>query len=372
MKAVILAAGYGTRLQRDVSADRSGRFAHLIGVAKPLLPVGDRALLSHWIGALSASDGPDAIYVVSNALYLSAFEEWAAHFPNVKIVCDQTTSNDGRLGAVACLQLAVKHFHIQDHVMVIGGDTLFKEDFSLAQIQCRFRELQAECEDNNVALSYECRDDETPKYGIVEVDPDLRALRMKEKPLPSETTSRRACPCFYVLSKKSLPLLDAFLLEKKDAAIEQKDAPGNFMAWLIPRKPVYVQEICGRFDVGNLQSRHSSRGPLQQPPAALRRLLAPVLHFGDARAKLHGPLGKDGGGPEAQPAGGQPQQQFLADAPRERQVGLVAHGQRVEVAHHALVQVGEPEGGSRRTFSSRPFAYTRCRFQYFLTLRVAP
>lgn len=27
----------------------------------------------------------------------------------------------GRLGAVACLQLAVKHFKIEDHVLVIGG-----------------------------------------------------------------------------------------------------------------------------------------------------------------------------------------------------------------------------------------------------------
>ncbi|XP_077435649.1 glucose-1-phosphate adenylyltransferase [Vanacampus margaritifer] len=254
MKAVILAAGYGTRLQRDVAADLSGRFAHLVGVAKPLLPVGNRALISHWIRALAASNGVDDIYVVTNALYLSAFEEWAAHFPNVKIVCDQTTSNDDRLGAVACLQLAVKHFHIQDHVLVIGGDTLFKEDFSLARIQSRFCQLQAECEDNNMLLSYQCRDDETPKYGIVEVDDELRVVCMKEKPLPSETTSRRACPCFYVLSKKSLPLLDAFLLEKKDAAILEKDAPGNFVSWLILRKPVYAHEIGGRFDVGGLQS----------------------------------------------------------------------------------------------------------------------
>lgn len=69
MKAVILAAGYGTRLQRDVAADRSGRFAHLVGLAKPLLPVGNRALLSHWIRALAASRGLDGIYVVVSPVY---------------------------------------------------------------------------------------------------------------------------------------------------------------------------------------------------------------------------------------------------------------------------------------------------------------
>ncbi|XP_034741882.1 uncharacterized protein zgc:136439 [Etheostoma cragini] len=186
MKAVILAAGYGTRLQRDVVADSSGRFAHLAGTAKPLLPVGPCPLISHWVHALTASGSVDGIYVVTNALHHAAFEEWASQFPNVEILSDQTRSNDGRLGAVACLQLAVNHFHIEDHVLVIGG----------------------------------------PSY----------------------------CPCFYVFSKKSLPLLDAFLEEKKEALIDEKDAPGNFVSWLIPRKPVYIHQISGRFDVGNLPS----------------------------------------------------------------------------------------------------------------------
>lgn len=254
MKAIILAAGYGTRLQRDVLADRSGQFAHLAGVAKPLLPVGRCALISHWVNALSASECVDSIYVVTNALYSTAFEEWAAQYSNVKIVNDGTRSNEERLGAVACLQLAVKHFQIEDTVIVIGGDTLFKEDFSLTQVKKRFYDLQAKSEDSCLVLSYECKDEETHKYGILEVDSDLRVLCMKEKPSASETTSRRACPCFYLLSKKSLPLLETFLVEKKNVPMEEKDAPGIFVSWLISRKPVYVYPISGRFDVGNLPS----------------------------------------------------------------------------------------------------------------------
>lgn len=64
MKAVVLAAGYGTRLQRDVEGDSSGRFAHLAGTAKPLLPVGNCALISLWVNALSACAAVDSIYVV--------------------------------------------------------------------------------------------------------------------------------------------------------------------------------------------------------------------------------------------------------------------------------------------------------------------
>ncbi|XP_056145490.1 uncharacterized protein zgc:136439 isoform X2 [Lampris incognitus] len=224
MKAVILAAGYGTRLQADVEADTSGRSQHLAGVAKPLLPVGRRALVSHWVRALTRSSCVDTIYVVE------------------------------RLGAVACLQLAVKHFKIDDHLIVIGGDTLFREDFSLTRVNERFSDLQAKCEDSCLVLSYQCKDDETHKYGILEVDEDLRVHCMREKPLPSETKSRRACPCFYLFSKNSLHLLDAFLEEKRKAPIEEKDAPGNFVSWLIRRTPVYILQISGRFDVGNLPS----------------------------------------------------------------------------------------------------------------------
>jgi NDP-sugar pyrophosphorylase family protein len=40
MDVLILAAGYGTRLARDIAEDTSGRYAHLAEVPKPLLPIG--------------------------------------------------------------------------------------------------------------------------------------------------------------------------------------------------------------------------------------------------------------------------------------------------------------------------------------------
>uniref|UniRef100_A0A3Q3AXM4 Zgc:136439 n=1 Tax=Kryptolebias marmoratus TaxID=37003 RepID=A0A3Q3AXM4_KRYMA len=240
MKAVILAAGYGTRLQRDVRSDSTGRFAHLAGVPKPLLPVGRCALISHWVRALTASGFVDRIYVVTNALYRAAFEEWAAGFINVQILSDQTRSNEERLGAVACLQLAVKHFNIQEHVVVIGGDTLFLEDFSLGDMERRFSDVQRKCAGGCLVLAYTCRDEETKKYGILEVDEDGRVVCMKEKPDPSETESRRA--------------VSPETRSESDAPVDERDAPGNFVSWLIQRKPVYAHQISGRFDVGNLPS----------------------------------------------------------------------------------------------------------------------
>ncbi|XP_058642554.1 uncharacterized protein zgc:136439 isoform X2 [Onychostoma macrolepis] len=253
MKAVILAAGYGTRLQRDIENDTTGNFKHLGGIAKPLLHVGPCALISHWVQALTKTRCVDTVYVVTNDLYHEAFQQWAREFPNVTIINDGTRRNEDRHGAVACLQLTVKLCAVDDHLLVIGGDTLFKEDFSLRKFTERFFEVQNKDKESNLVLSYQCKDEETSKYGILELDEDLKVQCMMEKPLLSETSSRNACPCFYLFSRSSLPLLDIFLSEKKNAPIEDQDAPGTFLSWLILR-PVYVHRISGRFDVGNLPS----------------------------------------------------------------------------------------------------------------------
>ena len=42
-------------------------------------------------------------------------------FPNVHLVNDGTTSNEERLGAVACIELAIRQGGIQDDLVVIGG-----------------------------------------------------------------------------------------------------------------------------------------------------------------------------------------------------------------------------------------------------------
>ena len=45
MEVLVLGAGYGTRLQRDIEQDESGKYSGLIGCPKPLLPIGEGALL---------------------------------------------------------------------------------------------------------------------------------------------------------------------------------------------------------------------------------------------------------------------------------------------------------------------------------------
>ncbi len=64
MKALILAAGFGTRLERDLKSVTGEPYAHLIGVPKPLLPVGGKPLASHWLQSISEVEAVESVLVV--------------------------------------------------------------------------------------------------------------------------------------------------------------------------------------------------------------------------------------------------------------------------------------------------------------------
>ena len=67
MKAVILAAGYATRLY-PLTLDRP----------KALLPVGGRPMVEHLLLQLQGVERLDAIYLVTNSKFAGAFRDWAA------------------------------------------------------------------------------------------------------------------------------------------------------------------------------------------------------------------------------------------------------------------------------------------------------
>ena len=67
MKAVILAAGYATRLY-PLTLDRP----------KALLPVAGRPMVEHLLLRLEGVEGLDAIHLVTNSKFAGAFRDWAA------------------------------------------------------------------------------------------------------------------------------------------------------------------------------------------------------------------------------------------------------------------------------------------------------
>ena len=115
MKALILAAGYATRL-RPLTDD----------VPKHLLPVGDRPMLDWVLDRVREVGEVDAIHLVTNSRFAPAFTAWAESHA-VAVHDDGTTSNEDRLGAVGDLRLAIDAAGLEDdELLVLAGDNLFE------------------------------------------------------------------------------------------------------------------------------------------------------------------------------------------------------------------------------------------------------
>ena len=234
MKCLILAAGYATRL-----------YPLTENFPKPLLKVGDKAILDWLVDDIAATGAVDGFVVISNHKFAGHFREWAAMRPDVTVVDDGTSTNETRLGAVRDIQFAIDSLGIDDDILVIAGDNIL--DFSLAEFIRYASTKRASC----IMRYYEADENRLRKCGVVEVDDTDRIVGMEEK--PAEPKSHWCCPPFYFYRRE-----DAAHVAEGIAAGCGVDAPGSYVAWLSTRVPMYAMEMPGRrYDIGNLESYRS-------------------------------------------------------------------------------------------------------------------
>ncbi|MBO7068181.1 MAG: nucleotidyltransferase family protein [Bacteroidaceae bacterium] len=232
MKCLILAAGYATRL-----------YPLTENFPKPLLKVGDKAILDWLIDDIDGAGLVDEYIVISNHKFAPHFLEWAEKKQQkVTVVDDGTCSNETRLGAVKDIQYAIDTLKLDDDMLVIAGDNVL--DFSLQRFVRYATEKQTSC----IMRYYEANEQKLLKCGVVTVDSSDRILRMTEKSPTPET--HWCCPPFYYYTRK-----DARLVQKGIESGCGTDAPGSYIAWLCMQTPVHAMEMPGkRYDIGNLQS----------------------------------------------------------------------------------------------------------------------
>ncbi len=238
MKCLILAAGYATRL-----------YPLTENFPKPLLKVGDKAILDWLIEDIDRAGAVDEYVVISNHKFAGIFEEWAASRrharpdrASVTVLDDGTTSNETRLGAVRDIQFAIERLGLDDDLLVIAGDNLL--DFSLV----RFIEYARSKDTTCIMRYYEPSLEKLRKTGVATVDEDGLILSMVEK--PAEPKSHWCCPPFYFYRREDVPLVKVGI--ESGCGV---DAPGSFIAWLSGQTRVHAWEMPGRrYDIGNLES----------------------------------------------------------------------------------------------------------------------
>src|ERR1044072_8184221 len=121
MKAVLLAAGYATRL-----------YPLTLNRPKALLDVAGRPMVEHLLEALGGIDGLDGIYLVTNSKFADLFREAAGggDGAHVQIVDDETVDEESKLGAIGDLDLTIREAGIDDDLIVLAGDNLFSESLA--------------------------------------------------------------------------------------------------------------------------------------------------------------------------------------------------------------------------------------------------
>ncbi len=229
MKAILLCAGFGTRLY-PLTKDR----------AKPLLPVAGKPIVEHLVDQLTPH--VDGFVVVSNHRFYDSFVAWAGRRPDVAadVVDDGATTNETRLGAVQDLALALRESSPRGPVLVAAGDNLFRIAFDafFDDYRAKPRTLVLRYREPSIA--------QRRRTGIAEIENDGRIVKLWEK--PETPRAPWACPALYILEPEAFEALGAYVTDYPRA-----DALGGFIGWLAERSPVYTHEMHGiRLDVGDL------------------------------------------------------------------------------------------------------------------------
>jgi glucose-1-phosphate thymidylyltransferase len=234
MNALILAAGYATRLY-PLTLDKP----------KPLLAVGGKPIIEWTMDNLADVPDLETIYIVTNDKFASDFQTWSERYRSrhpkfkLKIVNDGSQSDDDKLGAIGDINFVVSRENLtSDGLIVIAGDNLFTE--SLTGFVACAKETEA-----TVAV-YDVGDTEAIKeYGNIAVDADGIITHFEEKPQKPRGTL--AAIALYYYSPEVLSLLTTYL-----AAGNNPDQPGRFVQWLYTRKPVKTFQIKGQWlDIGS-------------------------------------------------------------------------------------------------------------------------
>lgn len=233
MKAILLVAGYATRLY-PLTKDKP----------KTLLEVGGKAILGHVLEKLAKTPFVGEVILVSNHKFADQLQAWVDNYQYsipITILNDGSTSNSNRLGAIGDLNLAIKEYKINDDIIVLAGDNLF--DFELTEFIEFYHHNNSDC------IAVHQRDDLEflRTTGVAEIDSDNKVISFVEK--PQDPKSNLAVPPFYIYQTQTLPLVEQYIAEGNNP-----DAPGNFIPWLIEHRDVYAFEFLGQaYDVGTVE-----------------------------------------------------------------------------------------------------------------------
>jgi len=233
VKALILAAGYATRLYPLTKQ-----------YPKPLLAVKGKPIINYIIDKLKSISVVDEVYVVTNSKFIFDFRRWAKPIKiaqKITLVDDLTKNNRDRLGAIGDINFVIKKKKIKDDLLVIGGDNLFSG--SLKGFLDFSKEVKPAA---SIGLYKLEQKKDSSRYGVVKLNRRKKVISFQEK--PKKPDSDIVAMCLYYIPQNYLYLVEEYVLSQD----KKVDATGSFIAWLKEKRDVYGYVFEGKwFDIGD-------------------------------------------------------------------------------------------------------------------------
>lgn len=236
MKAIVLSAGYATRLY-PLTKD----------TPKGLLPIGKKSILDFITDQIETVAEIDEMFIISNHKFYENFYAWSKQRESrlkITVLDDGTTDDSNKLGAIGDIQFTIENGKIDDDVLIVAGDNFFT--FPLNDYIEFYRQNQC---DSILVTELDSLDDLRRMANAI-LDEDGLVLSLEEK--PENPKSNCAVYASYIYRKDTLPLIKKYLDEGNNP-----DAPGFFPSWLYTKKPVYAYKFQGEcYDIGTHESYH--------------------------------------------------------------------------------------------------------------------
>jgi glucose-1-phosphate thymidylyltransferase len=237
MKALILAAGYATRLHPLTLTQ-----------PKPLLHVAGKPMIEYVLDNITPIPGIDQVFVVSNSRFIEPFQRWATEYRRkplsyeLTLIEDGSTDDSNRLGAIGDLHLVLERANIDDDLIVVAGDNLFSQPLTGFGAVCRTRNAP-------VLGIYDVGSlDLARKYNNLEIDDGGRLVSFEEKPIHPASTLVGIALYFY--PRTTLPLIRQYVSEGNNP-----DQPGRLVQWMCPRTPFFTWQVPGLwYDIGSKET----------------------------------------------------------------------------------------------------------------------
>lgn len=234
MKCVILCGGYSTRL-----------YPLTLNNHKALLPVKGKPLLNYLMNKVELIEDVDEVFIITNDKFYNDFLKWAEDFSfnkKIKIINDDTKTNETRLGGLGDLNFVLEKENINDNLLVLLGDNLF--DFDFNRIVDSFK-----VKNKNIIGLYDIKDiSKSRNFGILEVDSDGRIISFEEK--PENPKSTLISTGIYLYTKNELEKIREYM--KTDLP---KEGPGYLIPYFLESQNIYGFVVDGSwYDIGTKEA----------------------------------------------------------------------------------------------------------------------